>query len=262
MRWVCPGKQPEEVVVYLSGPAKQEFDPDNIGFLVNARTGKATNRWADGTAGIPQGAVPFIEEEETAYHPETGEECRWVEGSHSPAGHVKGSDTITEEPKRIVERIKAEGAGILDPMRTWTTWFGFREYNLMAKLFSRLGQLGHIGWDEVNRLLWTDPPGELATKETLRHAYLTNWQYGGYMYDFMTPGGLPSWGSVSYADPEKVLKLAKEGGLKEIHLAGGYWEKLGEKGWGEKVSLEEAGKLLKRARETERLPLAGGHVRS
>ena len=67
----------KELTVYLFGPEGEEFDSNHIGFLVNGRTGKATNRWGDGTVGIPKGVIPFIEEVDTAYDPYTGEEYEW-----------------------------------------------------------------------------------------------------------------------------------------------------------------------------------------
>lgn len=67
----------KELVVHLFGPEQREFDPDGIGFLVKGRTGEATNRWADGTIGIPEGAISFIEEASEAFDPATGEYYDW-----------------------------------------------------------------------------------------------------------------------------------------------------------------------------------------
>jgi phage FluMu protein Com len=94
-----------EVVVYLSGPEGEEFDPDEIGFLVNSKTGKATNRWADGTAGIPKEAIPFIEETyaysgEDFSNPKVtknvmGETIKTVMGSTGTPHHiVRGKDGV------------------------------------------------------------------------------------------------------------------------------------------------------------------------
>ena len=82
--------------------------------------------------------------------------------------------------------------------------------------------------------------------------YLTNWQYGGYSYieeDPSKPPELWSKGWVDYANPDQVIAIAEREELPGIHLAGGFWEEIGYKGWGEKVSISEAKRALVKARE-------------
>jgi|GEM_PF-3796330 len=82
--------------------------------------------------------------------------------------------------------------------------------------------------------------------------YLSNWQYGGYSYieeDPSKPPELYPHGMVDYADPEEVIAIAEREGLPGVHLAGGFWERIGYKGWGEKVSTAEARRALAKARE-------------
>jgi len=89
-------------------------------------------------------------------------------------------------------------------------------------------------------------------KKHYRGAYLNNWQYGGYSYIEEDPGKpeeLWTHGMVDYADPETVIAIAEREGLPTISLAGGFWERIGYKGWGEKVSISEARTALAKARE-------------
>ena len=53
------GKLPDEVVA--------SFPDEELGVLVNRRTGKVTNRWEDGTAGVPQSVKDRAAEETEAY---------------------------------------------------------------------------------------------------------------------------------------------------------------------------------------------------
>jgi len=99
------------------------------------------------------------------------------------------------------------------------------------------------------------PPAErgpgLKTRR-MKSAYLTNWQYGGYSYieeDPARPEELWVKGSVDYANPDEVIAIAEEAGLSRIHLAGGFWQKIGRRGWGEEVSIAEAKRALAKARE-------------
>ncbi len=82
-------------------------------------------------------------------------------------------------------------------------------------------------------------------------AYLTNWQYGGYSYteeDPNKPERLWMRGMVDYAKPEDIIAIAKRENLPHVSLAGGFWEEVGYKGWGEKVSVGEAKKAVAKAR--------------
>jgi len=99
------------------------------------------------------------------------------------------------------------------------------------------------------------PPAERRPglkEKRIESAYLTNWQYGGYSYieeDPARPEELWVRGSVDYANPDEVIAIALEAGLPRIHLAGGFWQKIGRQGWGEEVSIAEARKALAKARE-------------
>lgn len=73
--------------------------------------------------------------------------------------------------------------------------------------------------------------------------YLTNDLYGGYKYECER-----GWGSTDYVPADKVLELAEKVGVETVSLAGGVWEKVGRKGWGEKVTVEEAKELVKKLR--------------
>jgi len=83
-------------------------------------------------------------------------------------------------------------------------------------------------------------------------AYLTNWQYGGYSYveeDPERPEHRRIRGMVDYANPEDVIAIAEREKLPYVALAGGFWEHIGHRGWGEKVSIAEAKKALAQAKE-------------
>ena len=82
-------------------------------------------------------------------------------------------------------------------------------------------------------------------------AYLTNWQYGGYSYveeDPKKPERLWIRGMADYVAPEDVIATAEKEGL-EVSLAGGFWERIGYGGWGQKVSVSEAKRALAKAKE-------------
>jgi len=87
--------------------------------------------------------------------------------------------------------------------------------------------------------------------------YITNDLYGGYSYD--CEGGS---GSVQYTKPEDVIDRAKKAG-NDVHLAGNVWELVGKKGWGEKVSPDEATKLIDKLKEKQWKPGAwsGGPIK-
>ena len=82
--------------------------------------------------------------------------------------------------------------------------------------------------------------------------YLTNWQYGGYSYveeDPSKPEELWVHGMVDYADPNEVIAIAESERIPDISLAGGFWEAIGYKGYGEKVTISESKRALAKARE-------------
>jgi len=69
--------------------------------------------------------------------------------------------------------------------------------------------------------------------------YLTNDLIGGYSIKpnrFVTE-------AASFVPAREIIRMAKQHKVK-IHLAGGFWEKYGKKGWGETVPPEEAEKLI------------------
>ena len=68
--------------------------------------------------------------------------------------------------------------------------------------------------------------------------YITNDLYGGYSYECENGRG-----SVDYANARNVVKLAKDVGM-EVHLAGQEWKLVGYRGEGEKVSPDEAMRLI------------------
>jgi len=84
------------------------------------------------------------------------------------------------------------------------------------------------------------------------HVYLSNWQYGGYSYveqDPNKPEELWVRGMADYANPDDVISIAERENLPHVSLAGGFWEEIGYKGWGEKISIGEARKALAKARQ-------------
>jgi len=77
-----------------------------------------------------------------------------------------------------------------------------------------------------------------------RHFYLTNELYGGYSYQCER-----GFGSADYVNPNLVLELAEKAGFATVHLAGGVWELVGRKGWGEEVTVGEARRLVEELRK-------------
>jgi len=93
-------------------------------------------------------------------------------------------------------------------------------------------------------------PGS-QTKLRYHGAYLTNWQYGGYSCveeDPNKPERLWVRGMADYVNPNDVIAIAEREGLQSISLAGSFWEKVGYRGWGEKVSVNEAKIALAKAK--------------
>jgi len=79
--WICPlGHNPEEVIASVP----EEFDPDHIGFLVDAESGLCTNRCADGTAGVSEAQAELAESDESPVCPKCYEYCEWYEGDGPP----------------------------------------------------------------------------------------------------------------------------------------------------------------------------------
>ena len=65
----------QELIVFLS-PSDDDWGSKR-GVLVNGRTGKATNRWGDGTVGVPASVAELAEEEMEAYMPYSFERYVW-----------------------------------------------------------------------------------------------------------------------------------------------------------------------------------------
>jgi len=84
----------------------------------------------------------------------------------------------------------------------------------------------------------------LLGKCRFKSFYLVNDLYGGYSYTCEK-----GFGSADFIPAAEVLRIAEQAGIKTIHLAGGRWEEIGYKGWGEEVSLEEAKKALAKLKE-------------
>lgn len=106
-------------------------------------------------------------------------------------------------------------------------------------------------------------PGNPTSTEKKRRChgpFLVNWQYGGYSYveeDPDKPESLWVTGMADYVNPDEVITIAEREGIAVISLAGSFWERVGYKGWGEKVSISEAKIALAKAREHVQAPKAG-----
>ena len=55
-------------------------------------------------------------------------------------------------------------------------------------------------------------------------------------------------GMVDYVNPGEVIDIAEREGPLDISLAGGFWERIGYRGWGEKVSVNKAKIALAKAK--------------
>ena len=85
-------------------PGESYGDPDNIGVLVDGRTGKATNRWGDGVAGVSAELKEGAEEETEAFMPYTMEEYRWEHPkpkAKKPSAKRKTSKRSSSTPTSI-----------------------------------------------------------------------------------------------------------------------------------------------------------------
>ena len=89
-------------------------------------------------------------------------------------------------------------------------------------------------------------------KNRYHGTYLTNWQYGGYSYiEEDTDKSERLWirSMADYVNPNEVITIAEREGLQSISLAGGFWKNVGYRGWGEKVSINEAKIALAKAKK-------------
>lgn len=104
-----------------------------------------------------------------------------------------------------------------------------------------------------------NPAKSGASRKRYSRPYLTNWQYGGYSYveeDPAKPERLWTRGMADYVRPEEVIAIAEKEDL-DISLAGEFWERIGYRGWGEKISTSEAKRALRKAREHVAAPRSG-----
>lgn len=139
----------------------------------------------------------------------------------------------------------------------WETTLTFM-MNMMMTIFPVV-MVGAFGVGMMKAICAGSSHQSLSSGDVKKHysgPYLTNWQYGGYSYieeDPTKPPELWSKGWVDHARPEDVIAIVEREGLPGIHLAGGFWEEMGYKGYGEKVSISEAKRALAKAREHVRL---------
>ena len=160
------------------------------------------------------------------------------------AGEMDGIDLGDQVS---VELLPLEEAPVIpDWMNIMFSFMGFALMGALMVGMDRPVVKGMLGQPEN--------PGQPGSPKLKRYkgAYLTNWQYGGYSYveaDPDKPEHLWTHSMVDYADPDEVIAIAEREGLPRISLAGGFWQKIGYQGYGEKVSISEAKKALARARE-------------
>lgn len=69
--------------------------------------------------------------------------------------------------------------------------------------------------------------------------HIVNELYGGY--NAVCDAGISM---LDYVPVDEVLAIAEKIGVTKIHLAGGQWQRVGRKGYGEAVSVEKAKKLI------------------
>jgi len=109
------------------------------------------------------------------------------------------------------------------------------------------------------KVIYRYQEGSNPTEKKRRYhgPFLVNWQYGGYSYVEEDPDKPESqWvtSMVDFVNPDEAITIAEREGIAVISLAGGFWERVGYKGWGEKVSISEAKTALAKAREYMRAP--------
>ena len=85
MSWVCPNGCEIEVVIANVLDSTDEI----LGILVDAQTGRATNRWADGVAGVPKELKELAEEDDSPVCPICFEYCAWEEHKRIHLRRVK-----------------------------------------------------------------------------------------------------------------------------------------------------------------------------
>lgn len=85
----------------------------------------------------------------------------------------------------------------------------------------------------------------LAQKEYSRF-YIVNALVGGYSTKEVRANGTVITGMVDFVPVKVVLVLAMKSGRSKISLAGSLWEKVGLKGWGQKVTIRTARNAIKK----------------
>jgi len=71
--FTCTGKHDEFVA-----SIPEDMDPDRIGIIIYA-DGTASDRWADGTVGVPPEAADMAAADEEPYCPVCDEYAKWEE---------------------------------------------------------------------------------------------------------------------------------------------------------------------------------------
>ncbi|MBA7684768.1 hypothetical protein ES703_93177 [subsurface metagenome] len=98
------------------------------------------------------------------------------------------------------------------------------------------------GWEEHVRHFDELISNIKAGKVRIQAGYITNPNYGGYSYKEEIDSKI--FGSVDFAAPSEVLKVLETAGIKEVLLAGDWWQMAGFKGWGEKIPVSVAQEKL------------------
>lgn len=88
----------------------------------------------------------------------------------------------------------------------------------------------------------------MASKKTYSGFYIGNALVGGYSTKETLKTGSVMTGMADFVPVSKVLSLALRHRGK-VSLAGGLWSRVGYRGWGQKVSVSEARKAVKKLKE-------------
>ena len=116
----------------------------------------------------------------------------------------------------------------------------------MGKTEAEYAPYSKEGWEDHLRQLERTLQQVRAGSITLKSAYITNPNYGGYTFTEARtrPGVALISGAVDYANPEEVLLIAETGGLKDVSLASSWWTQAGFEGWGQKIPVSLAREKL------------------
>jgi len=158
----------KELIVFPHGAA----DVDSYtfweeGVLVNGKTGRVTNRWGDGTKGVPEEVRELANEESTAFMPYTMEEYEW---SHKNPRGI--SRTASERRIRHLARygsvvLPPRGSGLRNPLEK------FHAIMLTNGNTVRTAKKQFFCWSETGKRmeLWSGRTG-LLIKSWLRKSIL------------------------------------------------------------------------------------------